>query len=223
MKTALITIDGPSGAGKTTVSRMVAQRLGYSYVDTGALYRAVAVAALGEKCPSDDDTRLARICGGLRFRFEESPRGQRLFMNDVDITEQIRTPEVTMFASAVSARPVVRKALLAVQREVGKNGGVVFEGRDMGTVVFPEADVKFYLDAEHRARALRRHKELVAQDTEISLEAVAAAMRIRDKDDSSRSLAPLKPARDAITIDSTCLEIGQVVDQMVEFTMSKLK
>jgi cytidylate kinase len=223
MKALVITIDGPSGAGKSTISRMLAQRLGYNYVDTGALYRGVAVAALREKCPPDDDTRLARICRHLRFRFEDSQKGQRLFMNDLDITEQIGTPEVTALASAVSARPVVRKSLLGIQREAGKNGGVVFEGRDMGTVVLPEANVKFYLDAEHDTRALRRYRELVAKGTKISLGKVTKAMKKRDQDDSSRSLAPLKPANDAIRIDSTFLEIEQVVELMFGLTKAKLK
>ncbi len=223
MKAALIAIDGPSGAGKSTVSRMLARRLGYQYVDTGALYRGVAFAAIGEKCPPDDDTSLARICGHLRFRFEDSQEGQRLYMNDKDITEQLRTPEITVFASAVSARPVVRECLLGIQREVGKNGGSVFEGRDIGTVVFPEADVKFFLDAEHETRALRRHKELVASGSGISLGEVAGAMRKRDEDDSSRTLAPLKPAYDAVRIDSTSLGIEQVVELMASIAEAKLK
>lgn len=223
MKPPLITIDGPSGAGKTTVSRLLAQRLGYSYVDTGALYRAVALAALSEKCAADDDSKLAQICRRLTLRFENSPKGPRLYMNEVDITEQIRTQEITMFASAVSARPVVRESLLGVQREMGKSGGVVFEGRDMGTVVFPESDVKFYLDAELKVRALRRYKELVGRCAKISLGQVAEAIEKRDEADSSRSLGPLKQAHDAIRIDSSSVEIEQVVNLMVRHIAQRVK
>ena len=215
MKRLLITIDGPSGAGKSTVSRMLAERLGYTYIDTGALYRAVAVVALSEGCALDDDSRLAKICRHLVLRFENSSKGPRLYANREDITDRIRTPEIAMFASAVSARFVVREYLLGVQREMGKPGCAVFEGRDMGTVVFPGADIKFYLDAELDTRALRRYKELAARHERASLTEVKEAMKKRDQDDSGRALAPLKPARDAIKIDSTCLEIEQVVEAML--------
>ncbi|NVM20983.1 MAG: (d)CMP kinase [Desulfobacterales bacterium] len=225
MDRLLITIDGPSGAGKTTVSRLLAKRLGYTCVDTGALYRAVALAALWEKCAADDDGKLAEICRRLALRFEDTPKGLRLYMNEVEITENIRTPEISMLASAVSARPVVREHLLEVQRQMGKNGGAVFEGRDMGTVVFPEADVKFYLDAARKTRELRRYGELVVRlgRTKISLAEVGQAERKRDENDSGRSLAPLKPAHDAIRIDSTSLEIGQVVDLMLRHIAALMK
>ena len=215
MKGLLVTIDGPGGAGKTTVSRLLAKALSYTYVDTGALYRGVALAVLSENCSANEDSKVAQICRHLRLRFENGSTGPRLYMNEVDITDEIRTPELTMLASAVSARPVVREYLLGVQREMARNGGVVFEGRDMGTVVFPDADVKFFLDADPRVRALRRHKELVAMGMNISLGEVAETMQKRDKDDSSRVLAPLKPAHDAIIIDSTSLEINQVVKLML--------
>jgi len=215
MKGLLITIDGPSGSGKSTVSRRLAERLDYTYVDTGALYRAVALFALSEGCASDDDSRLAEICKHLVLRFENSSKGPVLYANGDDITERIRTPEISMVASAVSARSVVREYLLDVQREMGKEGGVVFEGRDMGTVVFPEADIKFYLDADLEMRALRRYKELTPNHTATSLAEVREAIKKRDGDDSSRALAPLKPVHDAIIIDSTRLEIDQVVEAML--------
>ncbi|MBW2265803.1 MAG: (d)CMP kinase [Deltaproteobacteria bacterium] len=212
MKRLLITIDGPGGAGKTTVSRKVAQRLGYTYVDTGALYRAVALAVLRGRCSAEDDDKLVKVCKCLAFEFKDTARGFVLFMNGVDISGEIRTQQITMLASALSARPVVRQYLLDVQRRMAKDGGVVFEGRDMGTVVFPEADVKLFLYADHDARALRRYKELVANDQMVSLEEVSETIKRRDYDDSNRVLAPLKPARDAIRIDSTFLGIEEVVD-----------
>ncbi len=215
MKSLLITIDGPAGAGKSTVSRRLAEQLGYTYVDTGALYRAVALAAVTKRCVPDDDRGLAEICTHLALRFENSLKGPRLYSNGDDITERIRTPEITMLASAVSARHVVRESLLEVQREMGKRGGAVFEGRDMGTVVFPYADVKFYLDADLDTRALRRFKELAAGESSIDLSKVREAMKRRDENDSSRALAPLKPAADAISIDSAPLTVDEVVEVML--------
>jgi cytidylate kinase len=214
-KRLLITIDGPAGAGKSTVSRRLAEQLGYTYVDTGALYRAVALAAMTRGCAPDDDGALAEICTHLTLRFEDSPKGPRLYSNGDDITERIRTPEITMLASAVSARHVVREYLLEVQREMGNRGGAVFEGRDMGTVVFPDADVKFYLDADLETRALRRFKELAAEESTTDLAKVREAMKRRDTNDSSRALAPLKPADDAVRIDSSPLTVDEVVQTML--------
>jgi CMP/dCMP kinase len=213
LKRLLITIDGPSGAGKTTVSRILADRLGYRYIDTGALYRGVALAAISSGLNPDDDNGLEKLCNTLKISFVLDKKGLRLMLNDSDITDQIRTPEITMFASAVSARPVVRRFLLNLQRDLGKEKGVVFEGRDMGTVVFPGADVKFFLDASSKIRAKRRYKELKSINPQ-PLEAVERDMDRRDKNDSTRDLAPLKPAEDAIRIDSTNLSIKIVVERM---------
>ena len=214
MKPLLITIDGPSGAGKTTVSRILADRLRYRYIDTGALYRGVALAAVSSGLNSDDDNGLEKLCNTLKLNFVLDKKGLRLILNDSDITDQIRTPEITMFASAVSARPVVRNFLLNLQRDLGKEKGVVFEGRDMGTVVFPGADVKFFLDASPNIRAKRRYNELKSTNPQ-PLEAVERDMDRRDENDSTRALAPLKPAKDAIRIDSTDLSIETVVERMV--------
>ena len=215
MKALLITIDGPAGAGKTTVSRRLAEQLDYTYVDTGALYRAVALIALTKGCAPDDDKGLADICVHSVLKFENSLKGPRLYANGEDVTERIRSPEITTLASAVSARAVVREYLLGVQRKMGKQGGAVFEGRDMGTVVFPEAHIKFYLDADLDTRAQRRFKELTGGDLLASLAKVTEAMKKRDEDDSSRVLAPLMPAPDAISIDSTSLAVEQVVEMML--------
>lgn len=218
----VVTIDGPAGAGKTSVSKLLAQRLGYRYIDTGALYRGIALAAHEAGIASDDDKALAHLCQSLFLDFFKSPDGLRLMLNERDITDLIRTPQVTMMASAVSARPVVRDYLLEIQRTMGAGKSVVLEGRDMGTVVFPDAEMKFFLDADPKLRARRRFKELQAKDgNSICLQDVEKDMQLRDKNDSSRSVAPLKPAEDAIRIDSTQLTIEQVVADMLDHIAAK--
>ena len=214
MKKLVVTIDGPSGAGKTTVSRILADRLAYKYVDTGALYRGVAFAALAAGVSSSDEKGLESLCRAIRLKFIVSEKGLRLFLDSMDITDEIRTPEISMLASAVSARSVVRSFLLDVQREMGRERAAVFEGRDMGTVVFPEADIKFYLDASPKARAVRRHAEM-SHDVAQTLDEVERDMAKRDRNDSSRALAPLRPAEDAVTIDSTGLSIEKVIELML--------
>jgi cytidylate kinase len=210
MPNLLITIDGPAGAGKTTVSKMLADELGYRYLDTGALYRAVAYQLRAAGISADDERGLSHLCDALRLRVEED----RLIANGADITDRIRSPEISMLASAVSARPVVRRALLALQREIGRAGALVAEGRDMGTVVFPAADLKFFLDATVRLRALRRFAQYGSANGR-TLEQIEADIRRRDTNDSSRDIAPLKPAQDAIIIDSTSLTARQVVERML--------
>lgn len=212
-----VTIDGPAGAGKTSVSKLLAQQLGYRYIDTGALYRAVAVAAERAGIPSDDDRALTELCREIVLDLEDTEEGLRVLLNHEDITDLIRTPEISMMASAVSARPVVREFLLATQRDLGARGGVVAEGRDMGTVVFPQAEAKFFLDADSGVRARRRHDELKAKPGEApSLDKVQKDMVRRDHDDSTRAVAPLQPAADAIVIDSTHLTLERVVSLMID-------
>ena len=221
MKRLLITIDGPAGAGKTTISKALANRLSYTYIDTGALYRGIALAARDAGVDPSDDAGLERLCRQLRLKFARTGMGTRLFLGDKDITDQIRTPDITMLSSAVSAKPAVRGFLLDIQRQMGKNKGAVFEGRDMGTVVFPDADVKFYLNASPEIRAARRYKE-VEGVTGQSLAEVERDLRIRDQNDSSRTLAPLKPAPDAVRIDSTALSPEAVVDTMMAHIQTRL-
>jgi cytidylate kinase len=222
MKKLLITIDGPAGAGKTTISRNLADRIQYTYIDTGALYRGVALAAKNNGVDAHDNRGLETLCSQLKMAFRREKGGLKLICNQADVTDMIRTPEITMLASAVSANPAVRKYLLQLQRDLGREKGVVFEGRDMGTVVFPEADLKFFLNASQKARALRRFKEL-APESSTTLEQVEQDLNRRDRNDSSRKIAPLKPAADAIHIDSTELSISEVVELMLSHVRAKQK
>jgi CMP/dCMP kinase len=214
MKKLLITIDGPAGAGKTTVSRALADRLGYRYIDTGALYRGIALAAKNRGVDPQNDDDLKLLCSDIDLNFVRQKDGLDLFLNGENISDRIRTPEITMMASAVSARPVVRKFLLKLQKDLGREKAAVFEGRDTGTVVFPEADLKFFLDASKSARARRRYDEQKSKNSQ-SLNEVQRDIQQRDRNDSTRDVAPLKPAADAIVIDSTEMQVDEVVDFMV--------
>jgi cytidylate kinase len=216
MKKLLITIDGPAGAGKTTVSRALAERLGYRYIDTGALYRGVAYEVSLRGVDPQNDNELRDLCQQLQLNFVTNEKGLRLYSDKKDISDTIRTPEISMLASAVSAKSVVRQYLLEVQRDMGLQKAAVFEGRDMGTVVFPHADIKFFLDASPEIRALRRFRESDAESGQ-SLEEVQKDMQQRDTHDSTRRLAPLKPADDAIRIDSSGLSVEKVVDLMLSY------
>jgi cytidylate kinase len=214
MRKLLITIDGPAGAGKTTVSKALADRLGYIYVDTGALYRGVAYEARAAGISTDDDQNLEKLCQRLNLKFVNRGAGTLLMSGNTNITDFIRTPEMSMMASAVSARSVVRQALLEVQRKMGEQKSAVFEGRDMGTVVFPDADIKFFLTADLKARASRRYQEL-ANIKPQPLEEVEKDMKRRDENDSSRHIAPLKPAADAVLIDSSHISAEAVIEKMI--------
>lgn len=216
MKRLLITIDGPAGAGKTTASRMLAGRLGYKYIDTGALYRAVAFEAIAKGLSHHDETGLENLCNTLKLEFVHSKKGVRLLSNGSDITDRIRTTEISMFSSAASAKPAVRRYLLGLQKELGREKAAVFEGRDMGTVVFPDADIKFFLQASHKIRALRRYREF-ASKTSQTLKEVERDIKQRDENDRRRILAPLKPAEDAIIIDSTDITVERVVELMISY------
>ena len=216
-KKLLITIDGPAGAGKSTVSKLLAKKLGYIYLDTGAMYRAVALLARdsGYSDPLDERT-LEEVCQGLDLEFFQKDGRLRLLANGRDITEEIRQPEISSLASAVSAKGVVRERLSTIQRNMGNAGGVVLEGRDMGTVVFPDADVKFFLDASPEVRSKRRFLELEAEGQDTTPEEVHRLMLERDGNDRSRQLAPLKPADDAILLDASDLQIEAVVQLMFD-------
>ena len=217
----VVTIDGPAGSGKTTVSKLLAQRLGYRYLDTGALYRAVAVAAQQGGVDPADDAALAQLCHGIDLDLQEGGDGLRVLLNAEDITGRLRAPAISLLASTISARPVVRRFLLTTQRSIGAEKGLVAEGRDMGTVVFPEAEAKFFLDADPHVRARRRYEELQAGGDGPSLDSVEEQMVQRDRNDTTRSVAPLKPAVDALRIDATHLTPEQVIARMMTHIESK--
>lgn len=212
----VVAIDGPAGSGKTTVARLVAGILGYSLVDTGALYRCVALAARRRDMDVEDGERLGKLAAGLQVQFRESPDGQAVMLDGEDVTGAIREPEVSQDASRVSAYPQVRQALLSMQRELGREGGVVLEGRDIGTVVFPDAEVKVFLTASVDVRALRRFDELSEKQIEVTLDETRDDMVSRDQRDQSRDHAPLKPARDAEIVATENLSAQQVAELVVD-------
>jgi len=216
MRPFIVAIDGPSGAGKSTVSKLLARRLGLSFVDTGALYRTVALSARREGIATGDDARLRGLLGRIRISFQTVGEENRVFLDGGDVSAEIRTPEISLLASAVSARPVVREGLLGLQRRLALEApvGAVLEGRDIGTVVFPDADLKFFLEASPEVRARRRFEELFQKGGESSLEAVLADQTKRDRDDASRAVAPLRAAGDAIRVDSSGLPLSEVVQRL---------
>jgi len=221
MKRLKVAIDGPSGAGKSTVARSLAKRLGYAYIDTGAMYRAVALIAKLEAIAIDDETGLSRLASFLQITFSNQNDVIRVLCNGEDITEAIRAPDISLLASDVSKRKGVREALVRIQREMGQKGGVVLEGRDIGTVVFPDAEVKFYLDAKTEERAQRRRRELSEKGIEVDFPETLAEVVRRDQNDMRRALSPLRKAEDAILIDSTDRSIEEVVEEMLRAVHSK--
>jgi cytidylate kinase len=208
----VITIDGPSGSGKGTVARILARKLGYRYLDTGALYRAVAWKAREERIAADDDAALGDLLKGIRISLD----GDRISVDDNDISAEIRTGEIGELSSQVSARPVVRKGLFAIQRGLCLEGNVVIEGRDTGTVIFPESRNKFFLDAGLEERARRRFEELKLKNPSLTMESTIADIQKRDTRDSSREASPLKRSDDMIYIDSTGMSIEEVVEEIMK-------
>jgi len=220
----IVAIDGPAGAGKSTVSKLLARRLGLSFVDTGALYRTVALSARRQGIATEDDAGLAALLGRIRISFRATGEENRVFLDGEDVSAEIRTPEISLLASAVSARRVVREGLLGLQRRLALEApvGAVLEGRDIGTVVFPDADLKFFLEASPDVRARRRYEELFQKGSESTLDAVLSDQTKRDRDDSSRAVAPLKAAEDAIRVDSSSLPLSEVVQRLERVIRERL-
>lgn len=214
----IITIDGPAGAGKSTAAKTLAKRLGFEFLDTGAMYRAVTVAALRAGINLEDPKALEKLLTGMRL---ELPAGQVL-LNGEDITTQIRTAEVTAASGPIASSPVVRRQLVAWQRQIAQGRNMVCEGRDQGTVVFPDSPCKFFLLADPTERALRRHREMLARGESITLEEILKAQEIRDRRDAERDLAPMVPAQDAIILDSTQLSLDEVVHRMEQDVKRKM-
>jgi len=210
----IVAIDGPSGAGKSSVTKALADRLGYIHIDTGAMFRTVALFVSRLGIDPDDDAALDSLCSRLSIEFDSPGGKSRVMANGEDVTGDIRTPEISLLTSKIAAMPSVRRHLLLLQQRMGARGGVVLEGRDIGTVVFPEAQVKFYLTASAEERGRRRYEELKEKGEDVSLQQTIAEVQQRDQQDLNRQIAPLRLADDAVVIDTTDLTPEAVLSRM---------
>ena len=229
----IVTIDGPAGAGKSTAARWLAYTVQFKLIDTGALYRSLALHAIEKNIALDDEPALANLCANLKFQFgslempgnaeKDAVPQLRIYCNEIDVTQSIRTPEMGMAASNVSKLPAVRSALLQVQRDFGAEGGIVMEGRDIGTVIFPQAEIKFYLEASLESRAKRRQMELQASGVDLPFDHILRETKARDEQDMTRKNAPLRVAADAQLIESTNKTFDEVVTQMASTVRTFIK
>jgi CMP/dCMP kinase len=211
----IIAIDGPSGAGKSTLGRMIARELGYLYIDTGAMYRAVAFAAIESNVSLNDAAAVAQLAASVDIKLEGDPDSLRVSLGGRDISDQIRTEEVSHASSVISTIPEVRRTLVGRQRKMGAHGRVVLDGRDIGTVVFPNADIKFFLTARPAERAARRFKEERLRERDVTFEETLTDIATRDERDSTREDSPLAIAENAVVIDSTDLSVEEVAGRML--------
>lgn len=218
-----IAIDGPASAGKSTVAKLVAKKLDYVYCDTGAMYRAVTYAALKAGVPLDNDAALKKMLTQFKLEFVPADPEQLVLVNGEDITKQIRLPEITNQVSLVSAQPSVRQEMTKRQQEIAAAGAIVMDGRDIGTTVLPQAEVKIFLVASVHERAVRRYKENISKGIKTSMETLEGEIQARDHKDSHREISPLTQAGDAILLDTTSLNITQVVEKILKFISEKEK
>jgi CMP/dCMP kinase len=212
----VIAIDGPSGSGKGTLSQLVAKQLGFHLLDSGALYRLVALSAVKQQADIQDEKRIAQIAAQLDVTFDVQGAATTICLANENVTDAIRSETVGMNASQVAAYPLVRAALLQRQKDFAQAPGLVADGRDMGTVVFPQAQVKIFLTASAEARAVRRYKQLQQKNVSVNMAELISDIKARDERDTNRAVAPLKPAQDALLIDSTALTIEQVLNIILE-------
>ena len=223
MKQLIIAIDGPAASGKSTTAKLVAATLGYLHVDTGAMYRAMTLKVLEHKVDLQDELAIAKLARSTRVRLLPREGGFAVELDGVDVTDRIRSPRVTSSVSAVSMVAEVRKLMVREQREMGRRGAIVLEGRDIGSIVFPKADLKFFMIAKPRERAVRRGRELAAKGFETELEALERELIERDEKDASRPISPLVKADDAIVLDTTELTIEEQVEFIVKKAKEKLR
>lgn len=214
--TKIITIDGPSGSGKGTVSRLIASKLAFNYLDSGALYRALSISSLRKDVKLGNIEGLVDLVEQMDIRFETEDTYFKIFLDEMDITDQMRTEDIGVRASKIASYPEIRQSLLKRQRKFAFGRGLVADGRDMGTVVFPDADLKIYLTASIEERAQRRYKELIDKGEDVSLRALAAQVRDRDARDTNREVSPLVAANDALTIDTSGLSVSRVLISIIE-------
>lgn len=221
-KKIIIAIDGPSGAGKSTLSKQVAKTLGYTNIDTGAMYRCIALAAERRGVDPEDTRQMAELSHSARITFVQTDEGEQVLLDGEDVSKAIRTPETSLLTPKVAAVPEVRTAMVDLQRRMGKEGGVVLEGRDIGSVVFPDAEVKIFLIATAEERGRRRYEELMAKGEVVDLEQTIAEIKHRDRLDSTRSNSPLVMAPDAVEIDTTGLTVDQVHDRILQVVHNRI-
>ncbi len=220
METLKIAIDGPAGAGKSTIAKAVAKTLGFVYIDTGAMYRAIGLAAHRRGIDTTDAAAVSAILDEIEVSISHDARGQRVYLNKEDVSEEIRLPEISVAASHVAVIPAVRLKLVELQRKLAQQTDVIMDGRDIGTYVLPDAQLKIFLTADLAERARRRYAELTEKGVATTLDAVTEDMAFRDKNDSSRDFAPLKPAQDSVLVDSTAMTLDETVEKITHFAQA---
>ena len=221
MKFVSVAIDGPSGAGKSTVARAAAAKLGEVYVDTGAMYRTIGLAVCRKGVAGEDTEGIKSVLPGLRVGIAYENGAQHVLLNGEDVSDAIRTPEIAYYASKVSAVPEVREFLLSTQRDMAKNGNILMDGRDIGTVILPDAPVKIFLTASSESRAERRYKELIEKGQQVTMESVLHDINERDRQDMNRAIAPLRQAEDAVLLDTSALTLDESIEAVLRIIREK--